>query len=72
MFANQIMDPYGRKTAVQINAVSVAIGSLLLSSASSVGMLVLGRYEAVSVFPIPVFNYCHFLINTSCGQFVDF
>lgn len=43
MFANQITDPYGRKVAVQINAVVVGIGSFFLSTASSVGMLVIGR-----------------------------
>lgn len=44
MFANRITDPYGRKVAVQLNAVAVALGSLLVATASSVFMLTIGRF----------------------------
>jgi hypothetical protein len=43
LFANRLTDPYGRKITVQINAIVVGIGSVLLATATSVTMLVVGR-----------------------------
>jgi MFS family permease len=43
LFANRLTDPYGRKITVQINAVVVGIGSVLLATATSVTMLIIGR-----------------------------
>jgi MFS family permease len=44
LFANRLTDPYGRKITVQINAIIVGLGSILLATATSVIMLAAGRY----------------------------
>ncbi|PVG02986.1 general substrate transporter [Serendipita vermifera] len=44
LLANRIIDPYGRKPAVQLNAMAVALGSALLAIGSSVLVLAAGRF----------------------------
>lgn len=44
LFANRVTDPYGRRPAVQLNAILVMLGSLIAATASSVLMLSIGRF----------------------------
>ncbi|KAG8831585.1 hypothetical protein FRC17_002901 [Serendipita sp. 399] len=44
LLANRITDPYGRRPAVQINAILVALGSAIAATASSVFALSVARF----------------------------
>jgi len=44
LFANIVMDRYGRKGASRLSAVLTAVGAALFGLSSSVGPLILGRY----------------------------
>jgi MFS family permease len=58
--ANIIMERHGRKAAIQISGLFVAVGSGLMAIAPSTSLLLLGRQLSHSIAATPTYQHTDF------------
>lgn len=57
LFANVVMDKWGRKGAIRVSAVMFAVGAGIMGIAASLSLLILGRY-VIGLVLADVYSRC--------------